>query len=157
MSIFIFGFFLKNVDFIYLALPDLCCSMQDLAPQPGIERRPPASGAWSLSHWATRAVLWSRFWLLENLVYFLKGQMKLTKVALRKEVKVIYLGLLILRWYAHIQSIYHRSRNDHGSEGTKRNGHNSDLKMVAPQGCVGCFSAASLILWQTAWGLCKNS
>lgn len=71
--------------------------------------------------------------------------MKLTKVALRKEVKVIYLGLLILR-YAHIQSVYHCSRNEHGSEGTKRNGHSPDLKMVAPQGCVGCFSAASLIL-----------
>ena len=46
--------------FIYLPLLDLCCGMQDLAPQPRIERRPPALGAWSLSHWATREVLWSQ-------------------------------------------------------------------------------------------------
>ena len=29
--------------------------------------------------------------------------------------------------------------------------------MFTPQGCVGCFSAVSLILWQTALGWCKNS
>ena len=27
--------------------------MGSLVPQPGIEQRPPALGAWSLSHWAT--------------------------------------------------------------------------------------------------------
>ena len=30
--------------------------MQDLVPQPGIETRPPALEAWSLTHWTTREV-----------------------------------------------------------------------------------------------------
>ena len=33
------------------------CSMCDLVPWPGIEPRPPALGAWSLSHWTTGEVL----------------------------------------------------------------------------------------------------
>ena len=33
------------------------CGMWDLVPQPGIEARPPVSGAgWSLSHWTTKEV-----------------------------------------------------------------------------------------------------
>ena len=31
-------------------------SMRDLVPMPGIEPGPPASGAWSLSHWTTREI-----------------------------------------------------------------------------------------------------
>ena len=42
--------------FIYLTAPDLSCGMWDLAPCPGIEPRPPALGAQSLSHWTTREV-----------------------------------------------------------------------------------------------------
>ena len=30
--------------------------MWDLVPRPGIELRPPALGAWSLTHWTTREV-----------------------------------------------------------------------------------------------------
>ena len=30
--------------------------MQDLVPQPEIEQRPPALGAWTLSHWTTRNI-----------------------------------------------------------------------------------------------------
>ena len=48
---------------IYLAVPGLGCAMwtlsdgmQHLVPWPGIEPRPPALGAQSLSHWATREV-----------------------------------------------------------------------------------------------------
>ena len=37
------------------------CSMWDLVPWPGIELRPPALGAWSLSHWTTREVPISGF------------------------------------------------------------------------------------------------
>ena len=44
--------FLKKI--IYLTVPGLYCSMWDLVPQPGIESRPPALGAQSLSHWTTR-------------------------------------------------------------------------------------------------------
>ena len=33
------------------------CSMQDLVPWPQIKPRPPALGAWSLSHWATKELL----------------------------------------------------------------------------------------------------
>ena len=36
--------------FIYLAAPGLSCCMWDLVPWPGNEPRPPAFGAWSLSH-----------------------------------------------------------------------------------------------------------
>ena len=43
--------------FIYLLVPGLGCSRWDLVPWPGIEPRPPASGAWSLSNWTAREVL----------------------------------------------------------------------------------------------------
>ena len=33
------------------------CSIWNLVPCPGVEPRPPALGAWSLSHWTTREVL----------------------------------------------------------------------------------------------------
>ena len=36
--------------------PGLGCNVWDLVPRPGIEPRPPASGAQSLSHWAAREV-----------------------------------------------------------------------------------------------------
>ena len=36
-----------------LRICSLCCGMWDLVPWPGIEPRPPALGAWSLSHWTT--------------------------------------------------------------------------------------------------------
>ena len=32
------------------------CRMWDLVPWPGMEPRPPALGAWSLSHWTTKEV-----------------------------------------------------------------------------------------------------
>ena len=58
--------FLKNI-FIYLAVPGLSCGMRDLVPWPGIKPGPPALGAQSLSHWATREVprsyLFIYFWL----------------------------------------------------------------------------------------------
>ena len=41
---------------IFLAMLGLNCGMWDLVPQPGIKPRPPALGAWSLSHWTTREV-----------------------------------------------------------------------------------------------------
>ena len=40
----------------------LNCSLWDLVPWPGIEPRPPALGAQSLSHWTTREVPKSNFW-----------------------------------------------------------------------------------------------
>ena len=50
--------FLILKSFIYFnwAALGLSCCMQDLAPYPGIEPRPPALGAQSLSHWTTREV-----------------------------------------------------------------------------------------------------
>ena len=45
------GFF-----FFFLAAQGLCCSMWDPVPQTGIQPRPPALGAQSLSHWTTREV-----------------------------------------------------------------------------------------------------
>ena len=45
--------FFKKI-FIYLASPGLSCGMRDLVPWPGMEPRPPALGAQSLSHCATR-------------------------------------------------------------------------------------------------------
>ena len=35
---------------------ELSVGMWDLVPLPGAESQPPALGAWSLSHWATREV-----------------------------------------------------------------------------------------------------
>ena len=43
-------FYLQHVDFLVAAC------MQDLVPWPGIEPRPSALGAWSLTHWTTRVV-----------------------------------------------------------------------------------------------------
>ena len=45
----------------------LSCGLWDLVPWPGIEPRPPALGAHSLSHWTTRkvpgmSVLWKQIW-----------------------------------------------------------------------------------------------
>ena len=42
---------------IYLVVPGLSCGMWDLVSQLGMEFRPSASGALSLSHWATRKSL----------------------------------------------------------------------------------------------------
>ena len=42
---------------IYLAGPGLSCNMWDLVPEPGIKPRPPALGAWRLSHCNAREVL----------------------------------------------------------------------------------------------------
>ena len=37
-------------------MPMFSYGIWDLIPQPGIEPRPPALGAWSLSRWTTREV-----------------------------------------------------------------------------------------------------
>ena len=41
---------------LHCLMYDLCCSMWDLVPWPGIEPGPPALEAKSLSHWTTREV-----------------------------------------------------------------------------------------------------
>ena len=41
---------------------DLSCDMWDLVPWPGMKPRPPALGAWSLSHWTTREVSHKSLW-----------------------------------------------------------------------------------------------
>ena len=72
------SFFLKNYLFIWLYLVlfgtpahtnwgiwTLSSSLWDLVPWPGIEPRPPALGAWSLSHWTTGEVSgWIAFYSL---------------------------------------------------------------------------------------------
>ena len=47
----------KKYLFVYLAVPDLRCSVWDLVPWPGIEPGPHAWGVWSLSPWTPREVL----------------------------------------------------------------------------------------------------
>ena len=42
--------------FIYLTMPGLSYGIWDLLPWRGVELRPPALGAWSLSHWTTKEV-----------------------------------------------------------------------------------------------------
>ena len=42
------------------------CHMWDLIPWPGIKPRPPALGAWSLSHWTTTEVSWVFFFFLTS-------------------------------------------------------------------------------------------
>ena len=54
------AFFFFNI--YYLAAPGLSCSMWDLVPWPGVASRPPALGAWSLSHWTTREVPFVAFY-----------------------------------------------------------------------------------------------
>ena len=53
---FDWGFFIWLHWVLVVALRIFSCSMWDLAPWPGIEPGTPALGAWSLSHWTTRAV-----------------------------------------------------------------------------------------------------
>ena len=50
--------FLKSLCFLrkYLAVPDLSWGMWDLVPSPGMEPRPPALGARSLSNWTTKEI-----------------------------------------------------------------------------------------------------
>ena len=54
---FHFHFFFKRlILYICLAVPGLCCSMQDLVSWPGIKPRSPALETQSLRHWTTREV-----------------------------------------------------------------------------------------------------
>ena len=65
------SYFIKKITYLYICLYwdlvvaggifscgmwTLSCSTWDLVPWSGIESRPPAWGAWSLSHWTTREV-----------------------------------------------------------------------------------------------------
>ena len=53
------------------------CSIEDLVPWPGIEPRPSALGAWSLSHWITREVpSLNLFCIYTYLYYFLDSTFK---------------------------------------------------------------------------------
>ena len=45
-----------DVQSFHCSIRTLSCSMWDLVPRPGIEPRPPESGALSLSHWTIREV-----------------------------------------------------------------------------------------------------
>ena len=62
-------FFKLFFQIIYLAVPGFNCGICDLVPPPGIEPRPPALGAQTLSHWTEREVSgpysysWPAFWI----------------------------------------------------------------------------------------------
>ena len=67
------GFNILFLTHVYLFdCTSLCCSMWDLAPWPGIEPVPPASGVLCVSHWTTREVSQSAFnvlpagWLIRS-------------------------------------------------------------------------------------------
>ena len=49
--------------FVVVAYGIFNCSMWNLVPRPGIKLRPPALGAWSLSHWTARKVFFVQFWV----------------------------------------------------------------------------------------------
>ena len=71
------GFFLINL-FIWLcyvlvvALGNFSCSMWGLVPCSGIEHRPTALEAWSLSHWTTKEVPFIR--VFKTFEIFLEGE-----------------------------------------------------------------------------------
>ena len=52
-------------------IQNLCCSMRDLVPQPGIKPGPPALGVWGLSHWTTREVPLSPHPCFQNILLLL--------------------------------------------------------------------------------------
>ena len=58
--------FKKIFTFIYLAAPGLSCNKWDLVSWPETKPRPPALGAWSLSHWTTREVFASSLWVCSS-------------------------------------------------------------------------------------------
>ena len=62
--IYIYILILKSFIYFNLAALGLSCCMQDLAPCPGIEPRPPALGVQSLSHWTTREVPENEIYLI---------------------------------------------------------------------------------------------
>ena len=67
LKILFFFFFFKDYLLLFiLSAQGLSCNMWDLVPWPGVEPRPPALGAWSLSHWSTREVPWKSFSMQEN-------------------------------------------------------------------------------------------
>ena len=53
---FYLGLLFKKKLYIYLAVLGLSCGMWVLVPRPGIKPTPPASGARSPCHWATREI-----------------------------------------------------------------------------------------------------
>ena len=58
---------LRHVDLLVAACKLLVAAcVQNLAPRPGIEPRPPALGAPSFTHWTTREVALGHFLLLDN-------------------------------------------------------------------------------------------
>ena len=63
----------KKKRFIYLAMPSLSYGMWDLVPCPGMEPRSPVLGAWSLSPWTTREVLYYFFLHFECDTYLLRN------------------------------------------------------------------------------------
>ena len=58
------GIFVATCGIFSCGMWTLSCGMWDLVPQPGMEPRPPALGARSLSHWITRGVPQSHSWFL---------------------------------------------------------------------------------------------
>ena len=67
-------FYFLNI-FIYWAVPGLSCGMWDLVPWPGIEPRPPALRAQSLSCWTSREVPYRYIlnftsWVLSHYLFF---------------------------------------------------------------------------------------
>ena len=71
--------------------------MQDLVPRPGIEPRPPALGAWSLTHWTTREVPRSMILLF---VFFLSPLhfLPLFTFSCLFSIIWIYLKFLFVNW-----------------------------------------------------------
>ena len=99
---FLFFFFLS------LAVPGLCCgmlifirglrtlscSMGDLVPWPGIEPRPCALAAWSLSHWPSREVLWWFFLPSAFPLWYSALWATVTLVSLDPHLEIINSGIL---------------------------------------------------------------
>ena len=50
------GIFVAACGIFSCGMRTFSCGMWDLVSQPGIQPRPPALGAWSLTHWTTREV-----------------------------------------------------------------------------------------------------
>ena len=47
---------LQHADFLVAACGLIAVCTWELVPRPGMEPRPPALGAWSITHWTTREV-----------------------------------------------------------------------------------------------------
>ena len=109
---FNFYFFIQLCQVLVAVCRSFHCSMWDLVPQPGIEPGPPALGAWSRNHWATRKVpkcvydlSFSLLWLIQHYNCLLLQNMN--EIVHKTQCVLPFLScLLVYMGFSYIESLW---------------------------------------------------